>query len=141
MGQGRQVRGRQGGVDFCSRARRIFRKRRGHRRYQGPHEKGVLGWINVGAQAVRLELLGYRRSDRGDRRTLKPFAQNVLAAARPCDLDEAADLTEIGQRDRIDAAGRHLVDRGDDVGVGRLRIIGLGQDGIDLGALRLDGAD
>ena len=36
---------------------------------------------------------------------------------------------------------RHLVDGGDDVGVGGLRVVDVGQHGIDLRALRGDGAD
>ena len=72
----------------------------------------------------------------------EPFAQLRLAAARPGDFDEAADLTQIGQRDRIDPAGGHFVDGGDDIGVGGLRVVGIRQHGIDLGrALRLDRAD
>ena len=74
VGQGGQVRGRQGGLVFCSRARRIFRKRRCHRRYQRPHEKGVLGRIDVGAQAVDL-VHRIPRSDGSDRRAFEPFAQ------------------------------------------------------------------
>ncbi len=58
----------------------------------------------------------------------------------PCRLDQAAHLAEIGQRDRVDAARGHLVDRGDDVGIRRLRIVDIRQHGIDLGALRGDGA-
>ena len=50
-------------------------------------------------------------------------------------FDQAADLARTGQRDGVDAAFRHLLDRGDDVGVGGLGIVDIGQHGIDLGAL------
>src|SRR5450755_753500 len=56
-------------------------------------------------------------------------------------LHEAADLPRTRQRNGIDAALRHLVDRSNDVGVGGLRIVDVGKHGIDLGAPRRDGAD
>ena len=104
-------------------------------------KKASLAGVDVGAQAVRSQFVRHRRSDRGDRRLRQPVAQPRLAAVRPRDLDQPADLARIGQRNRIDAALRHLVDRGDDVGVGGLRVIDVRQHGIDLGALRLDRAD
>ena len=88
------------------------------------------------------EFVRHRRSDRSDRRAREPVAQPVLAAT-------GASRLSIRRRiwPRLVSAiasmrpARHLVDRGDDVGVGGLRVIDIGQHGIDLGALRLDGAD
>ena len=69
------------------------------------------------------------------------LAQPRFASTRLRNLEQPADLTQVGQRDGIDAPLRHLLDRGDDIGVGSLCVIGLGQHGIDLGALRRNGAD
>ena len=57
-----------------SRPRRIFRERHRHRRDQRPHEEGVLGRIDVGAQSVRLQFIGYGRADGSDRRLFESFA-------------------------------------------------------------------
>ena len=67
------------------------------------------------------------------RRSSQPRARATSTRRRIC--------PEIGQRNGVDAALRHLVDRGDDVGVGCLGVIDVGRHGIDLGAQRLDGAD
>ena len=139
--------GRQGGLGrltatITSRvARRGLAERSRHRRYQRLHEEGVVGRemsvrrpcdLSSSDTTGPTEAIGVRAS---------PSRNLRFASMRPRDLDQAAHLARIGQRDRIDAACRHLVDRGDDVGVGGLRVIDIGQHGIDLGALRLDRAD
>jgi len=52
------------------------------------------------------------------------------------DVEQAASLAGAGQRDGIDAAVRHLLDRGDDIGIGGFRVVDVGQHRIDRGALR-----
>ena len=69
------------------------------------------------------------------------LAQARFACTRPRNFEQPANLAQIGQCDGIDAPLRHLLDRGDDIGIGSLCVIGIGQHGIDLGALRRNGAD
>ena len=45
---------------------------------RGRMKKASLGWINIGAQAVKLELVEYRRPDRGDRRTAQILRATIL---------------------------------------------------------------
>ena len=79
-------------------------ERRRHRRDQRLHEEGVVGRIDVGAQAVDLsssdttgptEAIGVRAS---------PSRKLRFATMRLGDFDQAAHLARTGQRDRIDRA-------------------------------------
>ena len=106
-------------------------KRRRHRRYQRLHEKSAIGRRDVGAQALQFQFVGNHRADRGDRGALQSLAQPRFASMLLRDLHEAADLTRTRQSDRIDAAVGHLVDGGDDIGVGGLCVIDIGQDSIE----------
>ncbi len=56
-------------------------------------------------------------------------------------VEQSAHLAGTRQRDGVDAAVGHFLDRLDDVGLRRLRIVDVGQYRIDLGALRGDGVD
>src|ERR1700716_1506532 len=104
MGQGGEVLGRKGGLEldsawlnhkFCFSpvnrgrvaalwpssgfgriARRLAAERSRHRRYQRPHEEGVIGGIDVGAQAVGFEFVRDHRPYRSDRRARQPLAQS-----------------------------------------------------------------
>ena len=89
MGQGGEVCRRQGGLAFRRLvspglgrvARRGLAERGRHRRYQRLHEEGIVGRIDVGAQAVRLQFIRDRRSDRGDRCARQ--ALRAIASSHP----------------------------------------------------------
>src|SRR5438445_2526251 len=73
---------------------RVLAQRRRHRRNQRLHEEGVVGRIDVRAQAVGLQFIRHGRSDRRDRRARKPFAQTLFASSRTRHLDQAANLPQ-----------------------------------------------
>ena len=63
-----------------------------------------------------LQFIRHGRSDRRDRRARKPFAQAVFASSRTRRLDQATNLSQIGQRDGVDAK-RNEKSRDGDPGV------------------------
>jgi len=60
---------------------------------------------------------------------------------RARDIEQATQLRRRGERDGVNTAMRHLVDGGEDVGVGSACVVDIGRHGIGLCTARGDRAE